>query len=213
MTENIPEEQLLSALAGRYTKEMYKKIRSSKIAVAGLGGLGSNIAVSLCRLGVPELLLADFDKVDISNLNRQQYFISDIGRYKTDALSDRLLEINPYIKLKTVRDKVTEENVQEIFGGFGIVCEAFDKAESKSMLINTLLEKCPGTKIISGSGMAGYFSSNMIKTKRQFRDLYICGDMTSDINNDGGLTAPRVMICAGHQANMALRLILGIEEI
>lgn len=211
--ENISEEQLNAALAGRYTEEMYKKIRSSKVAIAGLGGLGSNIAVSLCRLGVPELLLADFDKVDISNLNRQQYFISDIGRYKTDALRNRLLEINPYIKLTTVCAKITEENAPEIFGGFRIVCEAFDKAEAKSMLINALLEKCPDTKIISGSGMAGYFSSNTIKTKRPFKNLYICGDMASDINNDGGLTAPRVMICAGHQANMALRLISGIEEI
>ncbi len=206
-------EEFERVMTERHTRPVYDKLRSARVAVAGLGGLGSNVAVSLARAGVGELMLVDFDRVDLSNLNRQQYEIADLGRYKTDALSERLARINPYMKLTARTVKVTAENAAEIFGGFDIVCEAFDRADRKAMLISALLGECRGTVIVSGSGMAGYLSSNMIQTKRAFDRLYICGDGVTDSADVNGLMAPRVAICANHQANMIIRLILGEREV
>ena len=206
------EEEYAQALIERHTRPVYEKLRSARVAIAGLGGLGSNIAVSLTRAGVGELLLVDFDRVEISNLNRQQYDTGDLGRLKTEALSDRLLKINPYITLKTRAIRVDATNAAELFGSYGIVCEAFDKASAKAMLINTLLTQCPQTHIVSGSGMAGYLSANLITTRRVFERLYLCGDGVTDMADANGLMAPRVAVCANHEANMALRLILGATD-
>ncbi len=206
-------EEFERVMTERHTRPVYDKLKSARVAIAGLGGLGSNIAVSLTRAGVGELMLVDFDRVDLSNLNRQQYEISDLGRYKTDALSEKLTRINPYITLTRKTVKVTAENAVGIFGGFGIVCEAFDRADMKAMLINTLLCECRDTIIVSGSGMAGYLSSNTIKTKRALDRLYICGDTVTDSADVNGLMAPRVAICANHEANMIIRLILGEKEV
>ena len=206
------EEEYAQALIERHSRPVYEKLRSARVAIAGLGGLGSNIAVSLTRAGVGELLLVDFDRVEISNLNRQQYDIGDLGRLKTEALQERLLKINPYITLKTSTIRVDATNTAEIFGSYRIVCEAFDKAAAKAMLINTLLAQCPHTHIVSGSGMAGYLSANMITTRRIFERLYLCGDGVTDMADANGLMAPRVAVCANHEANMALRLILGSTD-
>lgn len=207
------KEEFEHIMIERHTKPVYDRLKNARVAIAGLGGLGSNIAISLARSGVGELFLVDFDKVDLSNLNRQQYEIADLGSYKTESLSARLRRINPYIEISYRTIKVTPENAAELFGGFGIVCEAFDKADMKAMLINTLLAECTDTVVVSGSGMAGYLSSNTIKTKQVFRRLYICGDTVTDMHDVNGLMAPRVAICANHQANMIIRLILGEEEV
>ena len=206
------EEEYAQALIERHTRPVYEKLRSARVAIAGLGGLGSNIAVSLTRAGVGELLLVDFDRVEISNLNRQQYDTADLGRPKTEALRDHLLRINPYITLKTRTIRVDATNAAEVFGAYGIVCEAFDKAGAKAMLINALLEHCPQTYLVSGSGMAGYLSANTITTRRVFNRLYLCGDGVTDMADANGLMAPRVAVCANHEANMALRLILGATD-
>lgn len=196
----------------RHTREVYDKLKAASVAVAGLGGLGSNIAVSLARAGIGKLFLVDFDMVDLSNLNRQQYGVSDLGRYKTEALKERLKDIAPYTAVETETVRVTETNAAGLFGGYRIVCEAFDGAAEKSMLINELLLNCPDTIIVSGSGMAGMLSANTIVTRRAFSRLYICGDGVTDIADANGLMAPRVAVCANHQANMVLRLILGKTE-
>lgn len=206
------KDALQSMLYARHTPHIQNKIKSASVAVAGLGGLGSNVAVSLARIGVGRLKLVDFDVVEPSNLNRQSYFISDIGKYKTDALCEQLKRINPYISIETECCKVTHENIEELFFGYDIVCEAFDKAESKALLINGVMESFPNTLIVSGSGMAGYYSSNKILTKRRMKNLYICGDEENEAKIGQGLMAPRVQVCAGHEANMVLRLILGISE-
>lgn len=207
------KEEFECVMIERHTKPVFDKLQNARIAIAGLGGLGSNIAISLARAGVGELFLVDFDKVDLTNLNRQQYEIADLGSYKTEALSARLRRINPYIKISYKTLKVTPQNAAELFCGFPIVCEAFDRADMKAMLINTLLSECPDTVIVSGSGMAGYLSSNTIRTKQVFRRLYICGDTVTDMHDVNGLMAPRVAICANHQANMIVRLILGETEV
>lgn len=211
---NIPKfEEFEKIMIERHTKPVYEKLKKASVAIAGLGGLGSNIAVSLARAGVGTLFLVDFDRVELSNLNRQQYTINDIGRYKTEALTDLLLNINPYLNIKYETKLITEDNAAATFAPYGIVCEAFDRADMKALLINALLENDPDKIIISGSGMAGTLSSNTIRTRRAFDGLYICGDGVTDIADANGLMAPRVAICANHQANMAVRLILGIADV
>ena len=204
----VTKKEIEASLIERHGKDVHNKIKSASVAVAGLGGLGSNIAVSLVRAGIGKLLLVDFDRVDISNLNRQQYFIEQLGMYKTDALRENLRKINPYTELETVTARVTEDNAAELFKEYSIVCEAFDRAENKAMLVNTLLEQT-NSIIVSGSGMAGYGKSNEIETKRVMNRLYICGDRVTDSAAVNGLMAPRVMLCAAHQANKVIELIIG----
>lgn len=207
------EDELESMMVARHTPYVHKQLKRGKVAIAGLGGLGSNIAVMLARIGVGKLLLVDFDIVEPSNLNRQSYYVSHLGMPKTTALKGQLEQINPYIQIETKTVKITADNVKELFEDYDIICEAFDKADQKSMLINAALEQLPGVKIVSGSGMAGYDSSNLIQTRKLMNRLYVCGDLENAARVGKGLMAPRVSICAGHQANMILRLLIGEEEV
>lgn len=200
-------EEVYRALEERHGAELQKKLSETSVAVCGLGGLGSNIAISLVRAGIGNLHIIDFDKVDISNINRQQYFINQIGQHKTDALYDTLKKILPYVNIRRTCIKLTENNIYDILKDDDIICEAFDNAESKAELVNCVLEKMPEKYIVSGSGMAGFSSGNKITTKKITKKFYICGDGESDISDGTGLVSSRVMICAGHQAHMIIRII------
>ena len=214
LMQEIPtKEEMRAALELRHTKVVQDKISDARVAVCGLGGLGSNIAIALARCGVGHLHLIDFDTVDLTNLNRQQYFMEHIGMYKTDALKSLLLKINPYLDIRTDCVKVTEENLKELFADAQIVCEAFDNPEAKAMLVNGILEHFPEKKLVSATGMAGYESSNIISTKRMMKNFYLCGDRVTEPTYGNGLMAPRVAICAGHEANMITRLLLGEEDV
>lgn len=205
----VTREELEEAMDKRFSTEVYTKLKQARVCIAGLGGLGSNIAMMLARSGVGTLKLIDFDRVDITNLNRQAYRIEHIHMTKTDAMRKMIAEINPYINIEVMQTKVTEENLAELFQGETLVCEAFDNPEAKAMLVNYLLEQQPKTTVVSGSGMAGFGSSNKICTMQKMKRLYVCGDEESDAYQGMGLLSPRVSVCAGHQANMLLRLILG----
>lgn len=207
-TAQLSKEQIDQMLIERHTAPVQQKISGARIAIAGLGGLGSNIAISLARMGVGALHLVDFDRVEISNLNRQQYGIRHLGHYKTDALRDVIAQINPYIQVEADCVKVTCENIRALFSCEPIVCEAFDLPENKAMLVSTLLTECPSCTVIAASGMAGCGPANAITTKKISDRLYLCGDGVTDIAPGYGLMASRVAICANHQAHMALRLIL-----
>ena len=196
----------------RFSPYIYEKLKNSKVAIAGLGGLGSHIAVMLARSGVGHLHLVDFDRVELSNLNRQVYTVDELGMLKTEALKGILLKINPYINVSYKNIKVYKNNIEPVFSGFELVCEAFDDPEAKAMLVGELLSNGGRTIIVSGSGMAGYGDANDIKTEKRMSGLYLCGDGKSDAYEGIGLMAPRVMVCAGHQANMIVRLILGEEQ-
>lgn len=213
MYHTLTKEEIYTALDERHSPETQKLLSAGNVAIAGLGGLGSNVAYALARIGVGHLHLIDFDVVDITNLNRQQYFMEHIGMYKTDALKSLLLKINPYLDIRTDCVKVTDDNLQELFADATIVCEAFDNPEAKAMLVNGILEHFPEKKLISATGMAGYGSSNTIITKRIMKNFYLCGDGVTAPTYGHELMAPRVAICAAHEANMITRLILGEEEI
>lgn len=208
MQQMISKEELDRAFDARFPKEMQEKLRGAKVAVAGLGGLGSNIAVMLARSGIGHLFLVDFDVVDVTNLNRQMYFISHLGLPKTEALPQILYQINPYLICESVRIKVTSENVRELFEEYPIVCEAFDKPDQKAMLVRELLMQCPKTIVVSGNGMAGYGDTNDICTSQKMRRLYVCGDQKTDVGGGIGLMAPRVAACAAHEANKVIQLIM-----
>lgn len=210
-TPNVTKEQLQGAVDQRFSREIRQRLAEARVGIAGLGGLGSHIAVMLARTGVGTLHLVDFDVVDLTNLNRQQYFLPQLGQEKTHALCQLLRQINPYLTLLPQTVRVTEENAGELFREDPILCEAFDQPEQKAMLVSTVLEQCPNTTVISGSGMAGYGSANDIHSRKAARRLYLCGDETTDLALFRGLMAPRVSVCAGHQANLAVRLILGEE--
>ena len=210
----IPSQtEWTDALIARHGIELHSRFSAATVAVCGLGGLGSNIAVALARAGIGKLLLIDFDRVDITNLHRQQYKADQIGRDKTEALAENLSEIAPYTEVEPVTVKITEENLTDLLKDADIVCEAFDRAEAKAMLVNGVLEKLPHCYLVAASGMAGMGTPNAIKTRKIMKRFYLCGDEVSDAADTIGLVAPRVMLCAAQQAQTVLRILAGEFEV
>lgn len=204
---NITFNDINAMLIQRHGASLHQKFQNAHVAICGLGGLGSAIAIALARAGVGKLHLIDYDKVDLSNIHRQQYDLSQIGLTKTDALKMNLERISPCTHIITDTTYVTDENLVELLKDATIVCEAFDRAEAKAMLVNGVLEHFPDKYIVSGSGMAGISSANTIHTRRVTKHFYLCGDETSDIDDGLGLISSRVLVCAAHQANMILRIL------
>ena len=201
---DLKEEDLLK----RNVKGIAKKLKKAKVCILGLGGLGSNVAILLARAGIGYLKLVDFDIVEASNLNRQQYRISHIGMKKTEAIKTIIKEINPFVEVETLDIKVDRENILSIVGDVEIVIEAFDVAETKAMAIEELLIN-GNKKLVSASGMAGLGSANEIITRKIKDNFYLIGDNYSDYEEYSGIMSTRVMLCAAHQANVVLRLIVG----
>lgn len=239
----LDEKEIFS----RNIKGTFEKLKSAKVCILGLGGLGSNVAVMLARADIGYLKLVDFDIVEASNLNRQQYRITDINMKKTEALKNIIEEINPFVKIEILDIKIDEKNLHLAVENTNIIIEAFDNAETKAMLVGELLsnnEKSPRANkdeftkclvnenqsantdtdlnysflmnkekiIISASGMAGLGSSNEIRTKKINKNFYLIGDFYSDYEELDGIMSTRVMLCAAHQANLALRIILDEEK-
>jgi len=204
---DLKEEDLLK----RNVKGVSKKLKETKVCILGLGGLGSNVAVLLARAGIGYLKLVDFDIVEASNLNRQQYRISHIGLKKTEAIRTIIKEINPFVEVGTLDIKVDRKNIHSIVEDIEIVVEAFDRAETKAMILEELLTD-KNKIVVSASGMAGLGSANEIVTRKIKDNFYLIGDNYSDYEEYSSIMSTRVMICAAHQANMVLRLILGEEK-
>ncbi len=201
------KEEWNKALSERHGEKLQKKFLSATVAICGLGGLGSNIAIAIARAGIGKLILIDFDQVDITNLHRQQYKADQIGRYKTEALSENLKEIAPYVELEMHTARITKDNAVDLLKDADIICEAFDDAEAKAMLTNVVFETMPDKYLVAASGMAGMSSANAIKTRRISKRFYLCGDGSSDVAEAGSLVASRVMLCAAHQAHTVLRIL------
>lgn len=185
-----------------------KKVKNAKVVILGLGGLGSNIASMLARVGVGNLKLVDFDKVELSNLNRQFYNKTHIGLFKTDALKSELKLINPYLNFEILNLKITSQNLNFVLKDDFLICEAFDNADLKALLMD-YASKNLDKYFVFGSGMGGYESSNSMKVKKFGTNCYICGDFSSKAS----LMAPKVVQCASMQANTILRIIMNEFEI
>ncbi|MGF7012490.1 sulfur carrier protein ThiS adenylyltransferase [Lachnospiraceae bacterium PF1-22] len=205
------EQELEAMLIARHGQAVLDQLKTARVTIAGLGGLGSHIGIFLARAGVGRFHLVDYDRVEGSNIHRQNYRLTDVGRYKTEALKEEIQGINPYAVVTTTNQKVTRGNIKDIFSEETHICEAFDQAEAKAMLIEELLQLRTDSVVVAGSGMAGVGSANEIVTTRKMKRLYLCGDEVNGIEEWGSLYATRVAICAGHQAHMMLRLLLGEE--
>ncbi len=209
----IPSSEDLEALlVARHTPGVHKRLKKAVVAVAGLGGLGTSVAIALARVGIGRLILVDFDVVEPSNLNRQQYLIKHLGMAKTLALREQLNEINPYVNISAHQRVVDPNNVAELFHEADVIVECFDRAEAKSMLLGAVVERLPDTFLILASGLAGYGDSNAIRTFRMGDHLFVVGDLRSAAEPGRGLMAPRVGIAAHHQANLALSLIISPQK-
>lgn len=205
----IPSQEELEALmAARHTPGVHAKLKAATVGIAGLGGLGSTIAVALARVGVGRLIVADFDVVEPSNLNRQQYFTNQIGLLKTEALVSNLRKINPYVTVEAHAVKLTPDTIFPMFGKTDVMIEAFDRADQKAMLLQVFTAEKPDIPFIGASGMAGYASGETIGIKPLGKKIYIVGDLETGAQPGCGLMAPRVGIAASMQANLALRLLV-----
>ena len=202
-------EDVMAALTARHGEELQRRFSNAHVAVCGLGGLGSNIAIALARAGVGTLHLIDFDRVDLANLNRQQYTYAQLGMAKTDAMREALEAIAPYVRVVTDAVRLTDDNLGALLADADVICEAFDKAEAKAVLVNGALERLPKAYVVAASGLAGLRSANTVQTRRVGSRLYLCGDGTSDVDDFGTLFPTRAMLCAAQQAHMVLRILAG----
>ncbi len=182
-------------------------LRNHTVGIAGAGGLGSNVAMSLTRVGIGKLIIVDFDVVAESNLNRQFYFKHQVGFKKVDALRANLLSINPDLILETHDTKLDASNILNFFLNVDVMVEAFDRAEMKQIIIEKFQTEKPETPLVVGNGMAGWGNSNDMKVQ-QYGNLYICGDGFSEVADNLPPIAPRVNICAAMEANVVLSILL-----
>lgn len=190
---------------------MLDKLKDKTVGIAGCGGLGSNCAIALARIGIGKLIIADFDNIVQSNLNRQYFFINQLGMPKVDALKTNIENVNKEVIVEKHNIKLNPINIPHIFADCDVIIEAFDLSEMKTLLIETVLAEMPDKYIISGSGMAGWGNNNGIKTIN-YGKLYICGDMTTEISETNPPLAPRVGIVANMQANQAVEILLKIKN-
>jgi sulfur carrier protein ThiS adenylyltransferase len=209
----IPKPEDLEALmVARHTPGVHARMKAATVGVAGLGGLGSAVAIALARMGIGRLILADFDIVEPSNLNRQHYAIEHIGLAKTEAVAKILKGINPYITVTTHQVRLDRGNIPVIFRGAEVIVECFDRSEAKSMIIQTVAEHLPESFIIGASGLAGYGDNNSIQTIRLGDRIFMVGDLVKAAEPGQGLMAPRVGIAAHHQANLVVSLLMNAED-
>ena len=185
-------------------------LKKFRVGIAGAGGLGSNCAAALARTGIGTLVIADFDKVEPSNLSRQYYFVNQIGMMKAEALKDNLLRIRPEINVVIHQVKLNKENIPSLFAGCHVIVEAFDRSDMKEMLIETVQNELPGVPLIVGSGIAGWGKNDILKFRQIDETLYVCGDELSEASDDLPPLAPRVGIVASMQANAVVEILMKI---
>jgi len=202
-------DELEALLVARHGPQVHERLKRGKVGIAGCGGLGSTVAVALARSGVGELVLVDFDVVEPSNLNRQQYFVDQIGLPKVAALSENLERINPYVALVRHQTRLAAAEVPRVFAGCDVVAECFDTPAAKAELAFAMRKHLPAVPLVAVSGIAGHGPSSDIVSRRVLGNHFLVGDGLSAAKPGQGLLAPRVTVAAGHQANIVLRLLLG----
>ncbi|MFC2114155.1 sulfur carrier protein ThiS adenylyltransferase ThiF [Bacteroidota bacterium] len=186
-------------------------LKNKTVGIAGAGGLGSNCAVALARVGIGRLIIADYDTVEESNLNRQYYFYHQIGKSKAYAIREIILLINPHVQITDHVMKLGPDDIKRIFKDCDVIVEAFDNAEMKQMIVETVMSEFPAKPLVIGLGMAGVSESNSLKVRKD-GNLYICGDEKSEISEDMPPLAPRVGIVANMQANTVLEILLETNQ-
>lgn len=193
----------------RYGKDMMKRLQAGRVAICGLGGLGSLVAIELARLGVGRLLLIDGDSVEPTNLARQHYTLNQIGQTKTQALATTLTDLTPLTQVETATTWLDENNTASLLANWPLICECLDQPESKALVTQIILSTLPNATLVGTSGMAGYATGNTIISQQLLPHFYMVGDGKSEGESGIGLMAPRVGLCASAQATLVMRLLLG----
>ncbi|MGV1098132.1 sulfur carrier protein ThiS adenylyltransferase ThiF [Thiovibrio sp. JS02] len=204
--------EMRQLLHARHTPGVQVRLQESIVGILGLGGLGSQVAVALTRMGVGTLLIADYDVVEPTNLNRQHYFLEQIGQKKVAALRETLARVNPYVAVVGIDRRLDEEDIAKEFSGVHALVECFDDPAMKAASLRAALRHLPGVFYVCSSGVAGYAENNLLKTRRLYPGIYMVGDGESAAAPGQGLMAARVGIAAHQQANQVVRLLLGVEE-
>jgi sulfur carrier protein ThiS adenylyltransferase len=189
-------------------EEIKRHLSRFRVGIAGAGGLGSNCAVALARSGVGTLVIADFDIVEAKNLNRQYYFADQTGMLKTSAIRDNISRIDSGINVITHTEKLDKKNIPVIFSGCDVIVEAFDKAEMKEIIAEVVQLRMPGIPLVVGSGMAGWGKNDLLRSRMVDRMLYVCGDESSESDDDMPPMAARVGIVACMQANIVIEILM-----
>ncbi len=202
------EKDMYEALSERHGTHVQHCLKQATVGIMGLGGVGSHLAGSLTRIGVGKMLMADYDIVELSNINRQFYFLSQIGELKTRALEDNLAAINPFLEREYITEKLIEETIPRYFHGVDILAECFDEPAIKASALRVALTGLQGIPFVCVSGLAGYGRSNDIVTREIYSDIFLVGDNRSAVGPGSSLMAPRVAIAANHQANQVVKLII-----
>ena len=193
------------------SEKVKKKLKNSTVGIAGLGGLGSNAAISLARAGVGKFVLVDFDKVEEKNLDRQYYFLDQVGKLKVDATKDNIKKISTNVNVKTFNMKLIKGSMEKPFKDVDVVIEALDSAETKAAFIEEILTKLKDKPIVAASGVAGYGHSDRIVTKK-LGNLCMCYDELAKSSDDDILMAPRVILMANWEANLVIEILLGEDK-
>ena len=205
-------EEMRHLLYARHSPGVHSRLQDRMVGIMGLGGLGSLVAIALARMGIGSLLLADYDVVEPTNLNRQQYFVDQIGLKKTAALRDILQRVNPHVAVTVIDRRLTEDDIGVVFKDVHALVECFDDPAMKAAGLRAALHKLSGVFYVCASGLAGYGGNNAIRTRRLYPGIYLVGDEVSAAAPGQGLMAARVGIAAHHQANQVVRLLLGEEN-
>jgi sulfur carrier protein ThiS adenylyltransferase len=202
-------EEMEALMVARHGPGVHERVKAARVGIAGCGGLGSAVAIALARTGVGTLLLVDHDVVEPSNLNRQQFFVDQIGQAKVEAMAENLARINPYVKVEALQMRLTRDNIPEVFSQCDVIAECFDDPLMKRDLTVAVRSHLPEVALVAVSGIAGTGPANPIRSRRIFSKGFLVGDTCSSAEPGRGLLAPRVAVAAGHQANLILRLLLG----
>jgi sulfur carrier protein ThiS adenylyltransferase len=194
------------ALSGYFSPEQLARVRRTRVGLAGAGGLGSNIAVCLVRSGFRDFEIVDFDLIEMKNLNRQYYFLDEVGQPKAATLAARLNKINPRASVRARQVRLHAGNINDYFQDRDIIFEAFDGAGSKALLLESFAES--GKLLVFGNGLAGLSNENEIKIKKVRQNIFMVGDGVSGVGSDKPPLAPRVVACASLMAACALEALL-----
>ena len=186
----------------RQRPEINDAVKDFTVAVLGCGGLGSQVAWILARLGVGKLILYDFDVVEASNLNRQNYSISDIGKKKVQATAEKITDWLPHVYVEARDEFVDAEVLKAIEAEADIVVEAYDGVQSKIEAFDFFQDH--NTPYVCTTGVAGL--SGAVKRK-DFGHIHMVGDFNGEDRRDCYL--PKVMTIAAMECQVVFELIIG----
>ena len=182
-----------------------EKLKDAKVSILGCGGLGSNIAMTLARSGIGELYLYDFDLIEYSNLNRQNFTLDELGGDKAELTKKKIESTLPYVKCHNQNIYLDTESMDSIVDRTDIFIEAFDNKESKTMLFDYFVGR-QDKYLITGNGVSGLGELSDIKIK-QIENVIMIGDFNS--NPDEGLYLAYVSLIANLEALTAIKIIKG----